>query len=110
MTAQMGGGVGGRKPDGVTPKPSGKASDYLADERTYLAWLRTGIAVAGLGVAIAKFAPHRGVHAVASGAILVFCGPLVSSYGTFRYRSVGRQLDSGHFVPARSGVITAATW
>lgn len=96
-------------PRDATPDTGSRARDHLADERTYLAWLRTGIAVAGLGVAVAKFAPRRGVHAVASGAILVFSGLLVSLYGTTRYRSVGRQLEAGVFAPARSSAITAAT-
>ncbi|MEU6091419.1 DUF202 domain-containing protein [Streptomyces sp. NPDC047085] len=96
-------------PREATPNTGSRARDHLANERTYLAWLRTGIAVAGLGVAIAKFAPHRGAHAVASGAILLVSGLLVSVYGTTRYRSVGRQLNSGVFAPAQSRAVTAAT-
>ncbi|MGW7363890.1 YidH family protein [Streptomyces sp. NPDC054841] len=99
----------GEIPRDATPNTGSRARDHLANERTYLAWLRTGLAVAGLGVAIAKFAPHRGAHAVASGAILVFSGLLVSIYGTTRYRSVGRQLDSGVFAPTQSGAIMATT-
>ncbi|GAC1492609.1 MAG: DUF202 domain-containing protein [Gemmatimonadaceae bacterium] len=33
----------------------GKATDYLANERTFLAWIRTSIAVIGLGFVVAKF-------------------------------------------------------
>jgi putative membrane protein len=99
----------GNVPRGATPNTGSRARDHLANERTYLAWLRTGTAVAGLGVAIAKFAPHRGAHAVASGAILVFSGLLVSVYGTTRYRSVGRQLESGTFAPAQSSTVMTVT-
>jgi putative membrane protein len=80
----------------------------MANERTYLAWLRTGVSVAALGVAVAKFAPERG-NAVVSGGILILAGLLVSAYGTYRYRSVGQQLDTGVYAPARFGAIAAAT-
>jgi len=71
-------------PKGATPNIGSRARDHLANERTYLAWHRTGLSVAALGVAVAKFAPHRGVHAVVSGGILLFAGLLVSGYGTVR--------------------------
>ncbi|MCQ4083144.1 DUF202 domain-containing protein [Streptomyces sp. RB6PN25] len=96
-------------PKRATPNTGSRARDHLANERTYLAWLRTGISMAALGVAAAKFAPHRGIHAVISGGILIFAGLLVGAYGTVRYRSVGQQLDAGLYAPARFGLITAAT-
>lgn len=101
--------MGRELPEGAPPNTGSRARDHLANERTYLAWLRTGISVAALGVAVAKFAPHRGLHAVISGAILILAGLLVSAYGTVRFRSVGTQLEAGVFAPARSGVVTAAT-
>ncbi|MEU4224002.1 DUF202 domain-containing protein [Nonomuraea sp. NPDC026600] len=101
--------MNGEIPDEAAANTGSRARDHLANERTYLAWLRTGISVAALGVAVAKFAPHRGVHAVVSGGILIFAGLLVSAYGTARYRSVGRQLEAGLFAPARFRTITAAT-
>ena len=91
------------------PNTGSAARDQLANERTYLAWLRTGISVAALGVAVAKFAPHRGAHAVAAGLILLFAGLLVSVDGTRRDRAVERQLDAGFFAPAGSGAILTAT-
>jgi putative membrane protein len=96
-------------PKGATANTGSRARDHLANERTYLAWLRTGISVAALGVAVAKFTPHRGIHAVASGLILLFAGVLVAAYGTYRYRSVGQQLDAGLYAPARFGAVIAAT-
>ena len=90
------------------PNTGSVARDHLANERTYLAWLRTGISVAALGVAVAKFAPHRGGHAVAAGLILLGAGLLVSAYGTYRYRNVARQLDSGVFTPAGFAPIATA--
>ncbi|MDI9915381.1 DUF202 domain-containing protein [Rhodococcus sp. IEGM 1379] len=85
------------------------ARDHLANERTYLAWHRTGISVAALGVAVAKFAPNRGAHAVAAGLILIGAGLMVSTYGTFRYRAISRQLDTGVFAPATFAAIATAT-
>jgi putative membrane protein len=39
-----------------TPLPDDrKATEYLANERTFLAWIRTSIAVITLGFVIAKF-------------------------------------------------------
>jgi putative membrane protein len=96
-------------PKGATPNTGSRARDHLANERTYLAWHRTGISVAALGVAVAKFAPHRGIHAVISGTILIVAGLLVSGYGTLRYRSVGHQLEAGVYTPARFAAILAST-
>ncbi|AOW95129.1 hypothetical protein BFN03_16560 [Rhodococcus sp. WMMA185] len=70
--------------------------------------MRTGMSVAAIGVAVAKFAPDRGGNAVASGLILIVAGLLVSAYGTFRYRNVGRQIQAGVFAPAAIGAIGTA--
>ncbi|MFI9307021.1 YidH family protein [Streptomyces triculaminicus] len=94
---------------GATPNTGSRARDHLANERTYLAWLRTGISMAALGVAVAKFAPDRGSHAALSGGVLILAGLLVAAYGTYRYRTIGQQLDAGLYAPARFAVITAAT-
>ncbi|WP_072691192.1 YidH family protein [Rhodococcus marinonascens] len=91
------------------PNVGSVARDHLANERTYLAWLRTGMSVAAIGVAVAKFAPDRGGNAVASGLILIVAGLLVSGYGTFRYRNVGRQIEAGVFAPAAFGAIGTAS-
>lgn len=96
-------------PPDATANTGSRARDHLANERTYLAWLRTGISMAALGVAVAKFAPHRGLHAVISGGILLLAGLIIGAYGTFRYRSVGQQLDTDVYTPARAGLITAAS-
>ena len=91
------------------PNTGSTARDHLANERTYLAWHRTGISVAALGVAVAKFAPNRGGHAVAAGFILIAAGLLVSLSGTFRYRVVGRQIESGEFAPSTFTAIATST-
>jgi putative membrane protein len=35
--------------------PDKKATEYLANERTYLAWIRTSISIMSLGFVVAKF-------------------------------------------------------
>ncbi len=35
-----------------------RASDHLANERTFLAWLRTALAMISLGIALSKFAGY----------------------------------------------------
>ncbi len=96
-------------PGNAAPNTGSRVRDHLANERTYLAWLRTGISVAALGVAVAKFAPQRGTHAIASGGILIFAGLLLSVCGTLRYKAIGRQLDAGVFASTTFSVIAAAT-
>ncbi|MEU0518577.1 DUF202 domain-containing protein [Streptosporangium sp. NPDC006007] len=96
-----------RFPEGASP--GDRASDHLANERTYLAWLRTGLSMAALGVAVAKFAPGRGMHAVISGVILLLAGLMLIFYGTSRYRTVRLQLIAGYFTPARFGAVVTVT-
>ena len=91
------------------PNTGSTARDHLANERTYLAWHRTGISVAALGVAVAKFAPHRGDHAIAAGFILIVAGLLVSAYGTYRYRVISRQIESGVFAPATFAAVVTSS-
>lgn len=86
-----------------------RATDHLANERTYLAWLRTGLSMAALGVAVIKFAPGRGMHAAFSGLVLLGAGLTLIVYGTLRYNTVRRQLLRDRFAPARFGaVVTVA--
>ncbi|MGC1684181.1 MAG: DUF202 domain-containing protein [Candidatus Acidiferrales bacterium] len=92
---------------------SDRASDHLANERTFLAWVRTGIAVVVFGFAIGRFAiavreflQIQG-HATKSagltvwlGTIAIVGGVLLTIAGLLRYRRTRAQLESGHFQPA----------
>ena len=39
----------------IPPTKLGKASDHLANERTFLAWIRTSISIIVFGFVVAKF-------------------------------------------------------
>jgi putative membrane protein len=104
------------KPKDNPPPPSAnsdRASDHLANERTFLAWVRTGIAVVVFGFAIGRFAiaireflQIQG-HATQSagltvwfGTIAIIGGVLLTLVGLLRYRRTRAELESGHFEPA----------
>lgn len=92
---------------------SHRASDHLANERTFLAWVRTGAAIVVFGFAIGRFSiamrqltALQG-HAVRSagmsvimGSFTIVAGAAMVVAGLFRYRRTRAQLDSGTFEPA----------
>ncbi len=92
---------------------SDRASDHLANERTFLAWVRTGIAIVIFGFAIGRFAiairefmQFQG-HAsrttglsVWFGTIAIVGGVLLTLAGLLRYRRTRAQLELGRFQPA----------
>lgn len=92
---------------------SHRASDHLANERTFLAWVRTGAAIVVFGFAIGRFSiamrqltALQG-HAVRSvgisvmmGSFTIVAGVAVVVAGLVRYRRTRAQLDAGTFEPA----------
>src|ERR1700689_2963850 len=94
-----------------------RASDHVANERTFLAWLRTGIAIVVFGFAIGRFAiairqwlamqgkpsPTSGIS-VWFGTIAILAGTALCVAGLFRYRETRNQLETGKFQPAGSVV------
>jgi len=92
---------------------SNRASDHLANERTFLAWVRTGAAIVVFGFAIGRFSiamrqlnALQG-HAVKSagisvvmGALTIVAGVLLVVAGLVRYRKTRAQLIEGTFEPA----------
>src|SRR5271167_4344251 len=83
---------------------SGRASDHLANERTFLAWVRTGIAIVVFGFAIGRFAiairQFMQLEGRANtstgftawfGAIAILAGVLLSLAGLVRYRQTRAQ-------------------
>jgi putative membrane protein len=104
------------KPKDNPPPPnatSDRASDHLANERTFLAWVRTGIAVVVFGFAIGRFAiaireflqiqGHVSAGAGLSvwfGTIAIIGGVALTLAGLLRYRRTRAQLESGNFEPA----------
>jgi putative membrane protein len=92
---------------------SNRASDHLANERTFLAWVRTGAAIVVFGFAIGRFSiairqltALQG-HAVKSagisvvmGSVTIVAGVALVVAGQVRYRKTRAQLTAGTFEPA----------
>jgi putative membrane protein len=87
-----------------------KATEHLANERTFLAWVRTSIAIMSLGFVVAKFglwlrelgaglAPQTPIHSSGlSGPIgmgMIAFGGLLALLAAWRFQVVNRQIDSG---------------
>ena len=108
----------------TNPDPStevGKASDHLANERTFLAWIRTSISITVFGFVVAKFGITlrelllvRGNGVLESGVSLAIglgfmaMGIFMALAAWFRYQSTMRRLEAGEFKPARAIVTVLA--
>src|SRR5271154_4089174 len=92
---------------------TGKASNHLANERTFLAWIRTSISIIVFGFVVAKFGitlreflrlqgsaeRDSGVSlGIGIGFILMGIGMAITS--SIRYRRTMQQLDADQFEPA----------
>jgi len=98
---------------GVENRISDRASDHLANERTFLAWVRTGAAIVVFGFAIGRFSiamrqltalqGHRvksvGISVV-MGSFTIIAGVALVVAGLVRYRKTRAQLTAGRFEPA----------
>jgi putative membrane protein len=92
---------------------SSKATNHLANERTFLAWVRTSVAVVVFGFAIGRFAialrqltamqghPTKttGVS-VWMGMVSILGGVAMVIAGLLRYRKTRSLLERGKFEPA----------
>jgi|SRR5580704_1094962 putative membrane protein len=97
-----------------------KATEHLANERTFLAWVRTSIAMMSLGFVVARFglwlrelAPRLspqssvrglGVSGPVGMAMIAFGGAL-ALLAAWRFRTVNRQIDLGK-VSVDRGLVT----
>ncbi|MFY9910981.1 MAG: DUF202 domain-containing protein [Candidatus Sulfotelmatobacter sp.] len=97
----------------TVPEDSNKASNHLANERTFLAWVRTSVAIVVFGFAIGRFAialrqltAFQGHPAkttglsVWMGMISILAGVVMVIAGLARYRKTRILLDEGKFEPA----------
>jgi putative membrane protein len=100
-----------------------KATEYLANERTYLAWVRTSIAVVSLGFVVAKFsvwmreliiriapgspAPDAG-YSMPIGIALMAFGGLLPFFAWLHYHMTNKAIERGN-VRANRGLVLAMT-
>jgi putative membrane protein len=93
---------------------SQRASDHLANERTFLAWIRTAVAIIGLGFVVSRFAlylrslapggapiPATPSRSAILGVVLVALGALVVLLALARYLRNYRLIDTDDYRPSR---------
>ncbi|HUJ09740.1 MAG TPA: DUF202 domain-containing protein [Verrucomicrobiae bacterium] len=98
-----------------------RATEYLANERTFLAWIRTSIAVIGAGFVISRFAfwlresepsqralPLPSHKSIIVGVALMALGALLAILAVWRYHVVNRCIDEGR-VKADRGLVILVT-
>ncbi len=100
-----------------------RATEYLANERTFLAWIRTSVAIVSLGFVVAKFgvwlrelslhlAPpmqaHRTGASLPIGVALMALGGMLSVLAAWRYHVVNRDIERGK-VSADRGLVIVVT-
>ena len=109
-------------PDAEIPDDK-KATEHLANERTFLAWVRTSIAIMSLGFVVAKFglwlrelgahlSPQAQIHSTGlSGPIgmgMIAFGGLLALLAAWRFHVVNRQIDRGNVTVDRWLVVLIA--
>ena len=97
-----------------------RATEYLANERTFLAWIRTSIALISLGFVITRLAlwahivlkdlPHSKNWSTSSviGLGMMAIGAIVALLAAWRYRVVNCAIDEGR-VKADHGLVYLVT-
>jgi putative membrane protein len=100
-----------------------RATEFLANERTFLAWIRTSIAVISLGFVVAKFgvwlrelsanlAPGTPVHSTGlslpMGIAMMAMGGGLAVLAAWHYHLVNLAIERGE-VRANRGLIIAVT-
>ncbi len=100
------------------PTKAGKASDHLANERTFLAWIRTSISIIVFGFVVAKFgitlreflrmqgnSTHESGMSLAMGVGFMAMGIFMALVSLIRYRTTMNRLNADEFQPANAIVI-----
>ena len=103
-------------PDKPTSVPEEKrATEYLANERTFLAWIRTSISLIGIGAALAKLGPILHPQrrftvgsSLAAGVAMMVCGAILTGLAAWRYHVVNLAIERGQ-VKADRGLILLVT-
>src|ERR1022692_5144346 len=97
----------------LPPTEIGKASDHLANERTFLAWIRTSISIIVFGFVVAKFGitlreflrmqgngERQSGMSLAIGVGFIVMGIFMSLVSLVRYRTTMNRLNADEFQPA----------
>jgi putative membrane protein len=100
-----------------------KATEFLANERTFLAWIRTSVAVTSLGFVVAKFgvwlrelslrldphssSSHNG-ESLPIGVSMMAVGALLALLAAWRYHKVNLAIERGD-VSADRGLVALVT-
>ncbi|MGD0226050.1 MAG: DUF202 domain-containing protein [Terriglobia bacterium] len=105
----------------IPPTKIGKASDHLANERTFLAWIRTSISIIVFGFVVAKFgitlreflrvqgnATHESAMSLAIGVGFMAMGIFMAIVSLIRYRTTMNRLNADEFQPAGAIVTVLA--
>jgi putative membrane protein len=105
----------------IPPTKIGKASDHLANERTFLAWIRISIGIIVFGFVVAKFgitlreilrvhgnATHESAMSLAIGVGFMAMGIFMAIVSLIRYRTTMNRLNSDEFQPAGAIVTVLA--
>jgi putative membrane protein len=100
------------------PTTIGKASDHLANERTFLAWIRTSISVIVFGFVVAKFGitlreflrmqgntRHESGMSLGIGVGFMAMGIFMALISLVRYRTTMQRLNADEFQPADTIVV-----
>jgi putative membrane protein len=100
-----------------------RATELLANERTFLAWIRTSVSIISLGFVIAKFRiwlqdiakagsvstpPSKLGESFQIGIGMMALGGLLTVLAAWRYHVVNRQIENGK-VTADRGLIVFVT-
>ena len=100
-----------------------RATEYLANERTFLAWIRTSVAVVSLGFVLARFSVwlrefaiqrasplpvQRAGISLPIGVGMMIFGGLLSVLAAWRYHVVNRDIERGK-VRADRGLVILVT-
>lgn len=104
--------------------PDKKATEYLANERTFLAWIRTSISIMSLGFVVAKFSvwmrelvvrfdpgtpvPSAGMS-MPIGVTMMAFGGLLALIAGWHYHAVNKAIERGSF-HAKLGLVAIVTF
>ena len=112
-----------QQPQHATIDEAKRATEYLANERTFLAWIRTSLAIISLGFVVARFslwlremaaqlAPQVQTYQTGAsmpiGVTMMALGGVLTVLAAWRYHVVNRAIENG-VVRADRGLIILVT-